>query len=110
MVVVTEPSGGRLPPVQCDDLAAEIRHQFPDSRIQVRPDLHVALSTAVEEAMDSSSHSVFDGVSGSVWCFGSVHLIGGLLTLLGQDSDEALTTMKWKDDDLIGDRDVPMKP
>ena len=110
MVVVTEPSGGRLPPVPCDDLAAEIRHQFPDSRIQVRPDLHVALSTAVEEAMDSSSHSVFDGVSGSVWCFGSVHLIGGLLTLLGQDSDEALTTMKWKDDDLIGDRDVPMKP
>ena len=58
----------------------------------------------------SSSHSVFDGVSGSVWCFGSVHLIGGLLSLLGQDSDEALTTMKWKDDDLVGDRDVPMKP
>ena len=110
MIVVTEPSDGRLPAVSSDDLAAEIRLQFPDARIQVRPDLHVALTTAVEEAVDSSSHSIFDGVTGSVWCFGSIHLIGGLLTILGQDSDDALTTMRWKEDDIIGDRDIPMNP
>jgi len=110
MIVVTEPSDGRLPAVSSDDLATEIRLQFPDARIQVRPDLHVALATAVEEAVDSSSHSIFDGVTGSVWCFGSVHLIGGLLTILGEDSEDALTTMRWKDDDIIGDRDIPMNP
>ena len=110
MVVVTQPSGGRLPAVASDDLAAEIRLQFPNARIQVRPDLSVALTTAIEEALDSSSHSIFDGVTGSVWCFGSIHLIGGLLTILGEDSDDALTTMRWKDDDIIGDRDIPMNP
>ena len=110
MVVVTEPSDGRLPAVSSDDLAAEIRLQFPDARIQVRPDLHVALSTAVEEALDSSSHSILVVVTGAVWCFGSIHLIGGLLTILGQDTDDALTTMRWKDDDIIGDRDIPMNP
>ena len=109
MVVVTQPSEGRLPPVECDDLADEIRLQYPEARIQVRPNLHVALNTAVEEAVDSAAHSFIDGVSGSVWCFGSVHLIGGLLTILGRDGDEALSTMKWKEDDIIGDRDT-MKP
>ena len=32
MIVVTEPSDGRLPAVASDDLATEIRLQFPDAR------------------------------------------------------------------------------
>jgi len=110
MVVVTEPPNGRLAPVSCDDLAAEIKLQYPSARIQVRPEIPVALSTAIDEAVDSSSHSVFDGVTGTVWSFGSIHLIGGILSILGQDTDEALTTIRWRDGDVIGDRDVPMKP
>jgi len=110
MVVVTEPTGGRLDSVSCDELASEIRLQYPDARIQVRPDVNVALLTSIQEAKDSASHSVFDGVTGAVWSFGSVHLIGDLLSILGHDTDDDLTTMRWKDDDIIGDRDVPMKP
>ena len=110
MVVVTEPSEGRLAPVPCDVLASEIRIQYPDARIQERPDVHLALSTSIDEALEYSSHSVFDGVTGSVWSFGSIHLIGELLTILGEDSDDALTTIQWKDGDIIGERDFPMKP
>ncbi len=110
MVVVTEPPNGRLAAVSCDDLAAEIKLQNPSARIQVRPDIQVALSTAIDEAIDSSSHSVFDGVTGTVWSFGSVHLIGRILSILGQDTDEALTTIRWQDGDVVGDRDIPMKP
>ncbi len=110
MIVVTEPSGGRLDAVSCDELASEIKLQYPNARIQVRPDVNVAIMTSIEEAKESSSHSVFDGVTGEVWGFGSVHLIGEILSIFGQDSDEDLTTLRWKDDDVIGNNDIPMKP
>ena len=48
------------------------------ARIQVRPNVRVALDVAMEEARAGASNSILDGVTGTVWAFGSMHLIGDL--------------------------------
>ena len=93
MLVLTEPTSGRTPPISADNLLERIREHHPSARLQVRPNVRVALDVAMEEAKSSASNSVLDGVTGTVWSFGSLYLIGDLLHLLGKDSFDDLQSL-----------------
>ena len=93
MLVLTEPTSGRTPPISADNLLECVRQHHPGARVQVRPNVRVALDVAMEEARAGASNSVLDGVTGTVWAFGSLYLIGDLLQLLGKDSFEDLQSL-----------------
>ena len=93
MLVLTQPTSGRTPPISADNLLERVREHHPGARVQVRPNVRVALDVAIEEAKSGASNNVLDGVTGTIWSFGSLYLIGDLLRLLGKDSFDDLQSM-----------------
>ena len=93
MLVLTQPTSGRTPPISADNLLERIREHHPGARVQVRPNVRVALDVAIEEAKSGASNNVLDGVTGTIWSFGSLYLIGDILRLLGKDSFDDLQSM-----------------
>ena len=93
MLVLTEPTDGRTPAISADNLLERIREHHPSARVQVRPNVRVALDVAIEEARSGASNSVLDGVTGTIWSFGSLYLIGDLLRLLGKAGFDDLQSL-----------------
>jgi dihydrofolate synthase/folylpolyglutamate synthase len=85
-VVVTEPQKGRREAVPASEVAAELEAQGVPAKVVQVADPAAALARAVELAKGDPVQPVL--------AIGSIYLVGNLLSALGYDDGESMTTLR----------------
>lgn len=89
-VIITEPQNGRRPGLDCDILQKELMSQGISANIESHPDPKIAIEQAIKLAKEDGCTPVLG--------IGSLYLVGNLLSALGLDTPQAMTTYQPSDD------------
>jgi folylpolyglutamate synthase/dihydropteroate synthase len=89
-IVVTEPEKGRRPAIKTSVLASELEAQGVPAVIEQVKRPEEALQRALELSKQDASQPILG--------IGSIYLVGNLLTALGMDTIEAMTTLRPSED------------